>query len=329
MRRPALARLAGHLAFVLLLAAGAAWTTGALWVQLEGAPHPGAGRSRRRLGGRAEPAGHEPPTGWLVLGLGALAAGLWFQAIEPRDDRDWAPDVAHGVTARIEGDRALRNVRAFDWTGPATARETWEERSYDLDRISGVDMLTSVRDSPDIAHLMVSFGFEDGRHLVFSVEIRRERDESFSVLGGFFRQFELVLIAADESDILRLRTHQRGEDLHLYPLALDAGQRRSLFLSYLGLGNELAARPAFYNTVTANCTSTVWRLAQGLGADLPLDWRLLLSGHLPCYLEDFGALPGEMPMEARRAAAAITARALSAPADMPFEEAIRTGLSGG
>ena len=38
------------------------------------------------------------------------------------------------------------------------------------------------------AHTFLSFGFEDGRRLAISVEVRRERGESFSPLRGLLRQ---------------------------------------------------------------------------------------------------------------------------------------------
>ena len=61
-----------------------------------------------------------------------------------------------------------------------------------------------------IAHMLISFGFDDGERVVFSVEVRRERHESFSEIGGFFKEFELSIIAADERDIVRLRTNVRA-----------------------------------------------------------------------------------------------------------------------
>ncbi|MCY1126869.1 DUF4105 domain-containing protein [Frigidibacter sp. RF13] len=257
---------------------------------------------------------------WAMLVMVTLIAGLWYQTIIPCDDRTWAPDVAHGVTAEIDGDRVtLTNVRNFRWTSEDAATEVWESRSYDLSKLASVDMLTSVWDSPDIAHLLVSFGFEDGEHVTFSVEIRKEMGEKFSTLGGFFRQFELVLIAADEEDIVKLRTNYRGETVSLYPLTIGAEGRRQLFLSYLDLGNRLAARPAFYNTVTSNCASTVYRTVGAFKEDVPLDIRLLKTGLLPEYLADLGYLDPAIAA----APATITARAQTLPQDIDFSAGIR------
>lgn len=266
------------------------------------------------------------PAGWAMLLLTGAAVGLWYATLQPRQDRDWAPEVAHLATGSVAGDIVtLDNIRAFDWTSETDAIPKWETRSYDLSKLETVDMFTSVWDSPEIAHLLVSFGFSDGQRVAFSVEIRREADEAYSSLGGFFRQFEIALIAAEESDIVRLRTTLRGEEVSLFPVALNVAQRRALFLSYVDFGNQLNAEPQFYNTVTANCSSTVWRLAKVIKDDVPFDYRLMLSGRLPEMLDALGALPGDMPMADRRAAAAITARAQMLPQGADFSTYIRGG----
>mgnify|MGYP002140437302 CR=1 FL=1 len=160
-------------------------------------------------------------------------------------------------------------------------------------RLDSLDMFTSVWSRPDIAHLLVSFGFSSGQHVVFSVEIRRENGEEFNEIGGFFRQFEQVLIAATEEDIVKLRTTYRKEDVGLYPLKLRPEMMRGIFMSYVSLGNELAAKPVFYNTVTGNCASTVYRIAEPITGKLPFDMRLLKTGGLPEYLDELGALDGK------------------------------------
>ncbi|WP_298860674.1 DUF4105 domain-containing protein [uncultured Sulfitobacter sp.] len=261
--------------------------------------------------------------GWLViLTTAGITAGL-FQQIKPTEDRNWAFDVAHGVTARVDGDIVkLGNVRNFDWQSIDIANVSWEERSYDLSKLASVDMVTSVWDSPDIAHLIVTFGFGDGLRVAFSVETRRESHEEFSSIGGFFRQFEMVLIAATEEDILQLRTNHRQEDVRLYPLDLNAEHRRALFLSYVKMAKMLEESPAFYHTLTRNCTTAILPLARGIKPEMKMDWRVLMSGHLPSYIDQLGGFGDEVAMEVREERAAITPLALSAP-EAPYSDVIR------
>lgn len=261
--------------------------------------------------------------GWIAL-LMVLGLGIgWYQTLKPQEDRDWAFDVAHGVVARVEGETVqLDKVRNFDWITRDEANVSWEARSFDLEKLDSVDLVTSVWDSVDIAHVIVTFGFSDGQRVAFSVETRKETHESFNVLGGFFRQFELVLIAATEEDILKLRTNHRKEDVRLFPIALSAEQRRTLFLSYVKLANTLEDQPAFYNTLTHNCTTTLYPLANTVHADMGLDWRMMASGHLPAYIDELGGFEGDITIEERMARAAITEAGQTAGRDA-YSDVIR------
>lgn len=315
----------GHLGFVVLLALGTAWTATAVYIQLHGWVQIAVLAALAlvvlaililRFGKRR--------LGWAGFAIAAMAVGGWYQTIHPRQDRDWALDVAHGVSGVVAGDLlTLSNVRNFDWTSDLEAVPHWETRSYDLRQLQTVDMITSTWGDPNIAHLIVSFGFKGGEHVDFSVEIRKEKGESFSSIGGFFRQFELVLIAADEADVVKVRTNYRGEDVHLFPVNLDAAQRRALLLRYVGFGNQLAEAPVFYNTVTGNCASTVYSLVQVIKPDMPLDHRLLFSGQLPEYIDELGGLIGDMPMDQRRKLAEISALAIALQPGADFSALIR------
>jgi hypothetical protein len=231
--------------------------------------------------------------GWLVyarhggplLGyLMALAALLlWWRSIAPSNERVWADDVARMLSARIDGDRVtLHNVRNFHWRSDEDYDVRWETRDYDLGQLLSADAIVSYwGGGRAIAHAMISFGFADGRHLVFSVEIRKRRGQAFSEIGGFFKQFERILIAADERDIVRVRTNVRDEDDYLYALRMSRAQMRVLFLSYLDEANRRLNAPVWYHTITSNCTTIVYRMARQIAPGLPLDYRLLATGYLP------------------------------------------------
>lgn len=226
---------------------------------------------------------------------GILLGQLWWAFVPVPHEADWAPELAHGVSAvwNADGTVTLENVRNFDWTSVETFEPRWESRTVDPKRVVSVDVFTSVWGNPLIAHTMLSFGFEDGQHVVFSSEIRRQEGQVYSTLGGFVREFPLILIAADERDVIHLRTDQRREVVSLYPLTLTAGQREALFRGFVEFGNGLAAQPRWYNTLTENCTTVPFRIVRHLGDRIPLDWRILASGRLWEYLHDRGVLaPG-------------------------------------
>ena len=264
-----------------------------------------------------------------LLVFSAAFAGmlLWWTRLPATNDRPWADDVAQMTTGTIEGDRVtLHNVRNFDWRTQTDYTQRWETRSYDLDRLKSVDMIMSYWSGPAIAHMLVSFGFDDGAQVVFSVEIRRQRTQEFSEIGGFFKEFELSIIAADERDVIRVRTNVRGEDDYLYRMRLPVRDMRLLFLGYVGEANQLVGTPRFYNTITVNCTTLVYQMMQGIVGHLPLDYRLLLSGYLPEYVYSVGGLDRRYKLEELRALGRITERARAADRSPAFSADIRRGI---
>jgi hypothetical protein len=286
---------------VLLLATAGLflWLGAALWFQLP-ARFSAAGSAACAMAGLAVAVlgWRRPRLAVLALAIVALGASLWWGSIRPSNERDWAQDVAHGVTGEVVGDEVvLHNVRHFEWLTQDTAIPRWETRHYRLDQLRSVDLFSSVWGNPAIAHTLIGFGFSDGAYVVFSAEIRREREESFSEIGGFFREFELVMIAADAEDIVRLRTDFRREQVSRFALKLTPEQARALFLTYLARANQLAAQPEFYQTLTTNCTTVIFQLARLVEPGIPLDWRILLSGYLPDYLYDRAMIATDRPLE--------------------------------
>ncbi|MFG1344426.1 DUF4105 domain-containing protein [Xanthobacter autotrophicus DSM 431] len=258
---------------------------------------------------------------WAGVAVAGLVAGVWWALIPPSNTRDWASDVARSLTAEVVGNEViLHNVRNFDWRTETDFTERWETRRYALDKLETVDLFSSVWGNPAIAHTLIGFGFADGQRVVLSIEIRKEKGESFSEIGGFFKEFELSMIAADESDIVRLRTDARGETVSIYPLKVTPDQARRLFLSYLDFANALAVTPQFYQTVTSNCTTVIYKLARIVDSRVPFDWRILLSGYLPDYLYAHSLIRTDLPLDQVKRQAVIRRQGHGGE---PFSQAIR------
>jgi hypothetical protein len=239
----------------------------------------------------------------------------------------WADDVARMTTGSVAGNVVtLQNVRNFEWRTTDDYTQRWETRSYELDRIVSVDMIMSYWTGPAIAHMLISFGFNDGAQVVFSVEIRRQKDQVFSEIGGFFKEFELSIIACDERDVIRVRTNVRGEDDYLYRIRMPVADIRSLFLAYVSQANDVARKPRFYNTVTANCTTIIYHMMKRIVGHLPLDYRLLLSGYLPGYAYKVGGLDTRYSLEELRVLGRITERAKESDRRPTFSADIRAGI---
>ena len=172
----------------------------------------------------------------------------------------------------------------------------------------------------------MSFGFDDGDHVAWSVEVRREKTSEFSPIADAFKSHTLVYLATTERDLVRLRSNVRGEDVRLYRLNTPPQQARLLLLEYASQSTALAERPKFYNSITANCATVVFKLVMAAGSTLPLDWRLVVNGFLPGYLYDHGAVVTTMPLSELMERARISERARAADGSPDFSRLIRVGV---
>lgn len=187
----------------------------------------------------------------------------------------------------------MHSLRNFHWRSETDYDVDWQTRTYDLNQLETMDSVLSIWGNENIAQTLVTFGSADGQRLAFSVEIRKEVGESFSNIGGFFRQFEYSVIAADEKGIIFTRSNMRHESVYLHPLTYDKQKMRALFMTYLQKGHELNQQPKWCQTITSNCTTVIYQLVRMIDADakiLPFDYRVLVSGRLPIYLIELGVI---------------------------------------
>ncbi|MBP6116230.1 MAG: DUF4105 domain-containing protein [Neisseriaceae bacterium] len=265
---------------------------------------------------------------WWRYGLGLLALLLFWLMLKPSHERQWADDVAQLLDASIVGDVVtLDNVRDFAWRSETDYTARWVTRQYDISQIESADLILSYWMGPAIAHTLISFRFSDGQRLVFSLEIRKEAGEQFSALGGFFKQFEVVVIAATEEDIVRTRTNARGEDVYVYRLNVPPAGLQALFKEYLATAAAIKQQPRYYHTLTSNCTTIIYDLAKKI-VPLPLDYRLLLSGYFAEYAYDLqGLMPG-YDYQTLHDLGHVNARALAhdEASAWSYSEAIRVGV---
>lgn len=263
-----------------------------------------------------------------ILAFGALIAAWtwWWESMQALARRNWIPEDERQATATLSGTRlTVDNVRNFTWLTSREFQPRWERRSYDLARLDAVDLFVSTWGDPRIAHLIVSFVFSDTEPLAFSIEIRRETHEKWSMLAGFMKSYELLVIAADERDVIRVRTNVRHEQVRRYRLLLTQAMREQMLMRYIQELNEAAALPRFYNTFYRNCTTEVLRILHDTGLPVPPDWRLILPGYVPEYLYQHRLIATDQPFAKVQSAADIGDLARAADADPAFSSAIRAG----
>ncbi|WP_019673985.1 Lnb N-terminal periplasmic domain-containing protein [Psychrobacter lutiphocae] len=261
---------------------------------------------------------------WLAgYGIFWLLVAAWFAWLPAKQDRPWMAEVSQILSYQQDAEDpnlvTIYNVRDFDWVRKSDAQELiqptqpyyykavdkggqdvvlnerWRERTVDISKLSGIDIINSYWMGEQIAHTLLSFRFEDDRPLSFSIEIRKEQDESFSVFGGFVKQFEMAVVASEERDIVYTRSNVRGEQVYMFPLqGLSREQVQALFWAYLQQGEALQQEAKWYNTLLRNCTTVIFDMLRQIDDKVfPWDYRVLMSGYVPNYLYDQGVLPDQ------------------------------------
>ncbi len=239
---------------------------------------------------------------WLlsIHGVVFLVILFWWFNIQPSNDRNWQVDASKIAYASIEGDLVtVHDIRNFSYHSEFDYSPDYYDKTFDLNKLEGVDLFAVYWMGPAIAHVIMSFDFGENNHLAVSIEARKEEGEGYSTIKGFFRQYELMYIVADERDVIGLRTNYRKDPPeHVYRYRIKAPKEniKHLFLKYVERINELYETPVFYNSLLHNCTTTIWLNSQEVNPDhVPFSWKILVSGYLPEYLYEADRLDQQLP----------------------------------
>jgi len=264
---------------------------------------------------------------------GFLAASavvlVWWLCMPPSNSRNWQPDVVLLPWADIQGTWVtIHNIRNCDYRSETDYTVRHYDRTFDLAGLKSLDLSLVYWGSPYIAHTMLSFGFEGGGLVCFSVETRKEVGEAYSTIKGFFRQYELTYVVADERDLIGLRTNYRGEQVYLYRLDYPADLVRRIFLDYLHKVNSLKERPEWYNALTDNCTTSIRVQAAPYNPDARLDWRIIVNGFMDEMLYERKAVDTSLPFPELKIRSLINERAQGLDKSPDFSHLIRVGLPG-
>jgi Domain of unknown function (DUF4105) len=272
----------------------------------------------------------KPTRPLLVFFAAFLLLVAWWSTIPPKQDRDWAPEYARLPYATINGDLVtIHNIRNFDYRTETDFTPRYYDKTFDLRQLDSVDVIASYWMGDAIAHIFLSFGFSGKDFIAISIETRRQRHQSYSTIAGFFKQYELFYVVADERDLIRLRTHYRKdppEDVYIYRTRAPADNARRIFLDYIREINSLAEKPEFYNALTTNCTTSILTHTRVNQTDLPLSWKVLLSGYVPQYLYERYAIDTSLSFEELKRRCHINAAAKASDDAADFSQRIRTGL---
>jgi hypothetical protein len=248
-----------------------------------------------------------------LLGAESLFLAWWLRQ-KPSQDRDWDPSVAVLPRAVSAGDAVtIENVRNFDYRSLGDFTPRYEARTYHLSNLKGVEVIFFDWGVGLMCHPVLVFDFGSDGRICMSIEVRFRKGQQYSVLRGFYRQQELIFLAADERDVILRRTkHSQDQEAYLYRLNSSVEELREVFHDYAEAINRLYEAPRWYHAVCANCTTSFYQLAS---TQRRYDWRVIANGRLDRALYKDGRLDRTLPFQELRRIAHLNDIANKAPAE--------------
>ena len=270
---------------------------------------------------------------WLLWSLSALVVSIFLVlsvihlATTPSNDRDWSLDQAVLPYGEISGDMVtIHNIRNFTYTSTKDYIPEYYDKTFDLSKIKNVYYIVEPFSGvPGSAHTFLSFEFEDEQFVAISVEIRKEKGESYHPLKGLFNQYEITYVIGDERDLIKLRTNYRKDLVYVYPAKTTKEKMQQLFVGMVRSATDLKDHPEFYNTLTNTCTTRIVHHVNTVTPDrVPfLNWRILLPEGSDRLAYDLGLIDTSLSFEETRKRYFVNDRAQKYALDEDFSVKIR------
>lgn len=266
----------------------------------------------------------------VVLALVLLGVLVFMLVTNPSLSRNWSLDqfLMPEVKFTDDGMVHINNIRNVHYRTTRDYDLDYYDHDIAIDDVEAVWLAIAPFSGFGAAHAFISFGFSDGTYMAVSIEVRRRKGKSFDPVKGFFRQFEIMYVLADERDVIGVRTNIIKYDVRLYPIGTDKDIIREVFCDVLKRAAKLGREPEFYNTIWNNCATNLVRHARRF-SDKPIPaWS-------PAYLfpEFFdriayrlSILDTNLDYKTARKYFNITARAQAEGISDNFSKAIRKGL---
>jgi hypothetical protein len=255
----------------------------------------------------------------VIGGLVIVAIVIVNWAKTPSNDRHWNQDQAILPYAEIQNNLVtIHNVRNFTYASTTSYTAHYYDKTFDVEKIKNVYYIVEPFSGfKGSAHTFLSFEFEGDNFVAISVEIRKEKGETFSAVKGLFANYEIMYVIADENDVVKLRSNHRKDLVYVYPVKATKEKMQALFLDMIARTNELKAQPEFYNSITNNCTTNIASHVNTISPN-KVGWNLdlLLPANSDKYAYELGLIDNSLPFEEIRTKYLINERA-STYADAP------------
>lgn len=263
----------------------------------------------------------------IIIAILFISYGIFSIVVRPSLNRDWNSDQEILAKSVIDGNKiSISNIRNINYRTTSDFDVRYYDKTFDLNKLNSVWYIVEPFSGhgAGAAHTMLSFGFENGDYVSISVEIRKEKGESFGAFAGLLRQFELVYVIADERDIIKLRSNYRKDKVFLYPAKTSKENMQKLFVSMLNRANKLATEPEFYNTLTSTCTTNiVSHVNEIVPGRIPFSYKVLMPAYSDELAYKIGLIDNSLSLEEMRKKYLINERASKYADSIDFSKKIR------
>lgn len=243
------------------------------------------------------------------------------------NNRNWNEDQNTLAYADINSNSVfIHNIRNFRYESETEYKKDYYDKKFDLEKIKSVWYIVEPFSGiPGSAHTFLSFEFENQEFVAISVEIRKEKNESFNPIKGLFNQYEIMYVIADENDVIKLRSNFRKDLVYLYPILTTKEKAKEIFLDMLNRANKLKENPEFYNTITNTCTTNIVKHVNKITQNkIPLfNPEVIFPANSDLLAYKLGLIDSSLPFEDTRKKHLINDKAIKYANDPDFSTKIR------
>ncbi len=217
---------------------------------------------------------------------------------QPSHNRSWEKESSIMPEVTITNDTVtIKNVRDFTYSTSSITNYGYTERTIPISDIEKVYFIIEPFSSwKAVGHTFLTFDIKGQEPIAFSVEARREDDESYSAVKGLFNTYETWYVWGNETDLITRRGLYLDHPLHMYQLDIAQEGAQKLFKGLAEKTIDISSNPKFYNSLLTNCTNELAKISNFVTpGKVPFHYSLFLTGYSDEYLYKLGLIKNSLP----------------------------------
>lgn len=236
-----------------------------------------------------------------LIGLIFFIIGLLILIVilrQPSHNRGWEKESQILPEVSIADNLiTIKNTRDFTYATSSITNYGYVDREINIQDVEKVYFVIEPFSAwKAVGHTFLTFDIKGQEPIAFSVEARREDDESYSAFKGLFNTYELWYVWGNETDLITRRGLYLDHPLHMYELELSSEGAQKLFKGLAEKTITITDNPKFYNSLFTNCTNELAHIANYVTPHkIPLHYSLFFTGYADEYLYKLGLIKNSIP----------------------------------